>query len=212
MLDSFSDKENSFSDEEDSFSYMEDYLPLRKINWNGENLGVLFYEAYLGVELSHDEILNYFIAKAAKKAEVHPQILAYLAKIISLGLDKKISSGEVLRGRGNKARKKTRFPVSVSERVAFSKRGQGDLITFYEKLSTPSGLVGSTSPDNIQKMHQKERERCRRLIAVKKLLDDIVEIHTRLYNSEPITFEGPHYISDQHEKLQQIYKNSNKLW
>lgn len=66
----------------DSFSYMEDYLPLREISWDGENLGVLLYEGYMGVELSHGAILNYFIHRVNKKNEVPYSVLAYISKTL----------------------------------------------------------------------------------------------------------------------------------
>jgi hypothetical protein len=196
----------------DSFSYMEDYLPLREINWDAENLGVLLYEGYMGVERSHGAILKYFIHRVNKKSEVPSSVLAYVSKTLLLGIEERISSAEILRGKGNKSKKKVTLPADMFSVIPALKGRKGDLKSFYEKLSDYPVLVGYTSPDNIEKMHGKERERRRRLLAVKKLLDDIVEIHIRLYNSEPITFEGSHYISDQHEKLQQIYKNANKLW
>jgi hypothetical protein len=196
----------------DSFSYMEDYLPLREINWDAENLGVLLYESYRGVELSHIAILNYFIYKTENKSEVPTQILTYISKVLLLGLKGNISTNEVLRGKGNKARKKTRLPTDLFSAVALLKGGIGDLKSFYEKLSKYPLLVGSISPDTIEQEHKKERKRAKRLLETKRLLDEIIEVYIMINTLKPLTFNGPQHIIELEAQLAIIYKKPNRLW
>jgi hypothetical protein len=195
-----------------SYSSMQNYLPIRDIKWDDENLGVLLYESYRGVELSHIAILNYFIYKTDNKSEVPPQILTYISKVLLLGLEGNISTNEVLRGKGNKARKKTRLPTDLFSAVALLKGGIGDLKSFYEKLSEYSLLVGNISPDTIEKEHQKERKRAKRLLETKRLLDEIIEVYIMLNTLKPLAFDGPQHITELESQLTIIYKEPNRLW
>ncbi|PKI01344.1 hypothetical protein CXF81_12645 [Glaciecola sp. 33A] len=70
-----------------SYSSMHNYLPIRDVKWFDENLGVLLYESYRSVELSHIAVLDYFICKTDNKSEVPPQILTYISKVLSLGIE-----------------------------------------------------------------------------------------------------------------------------
>jgi len=196
----------------DSFSYVKDYMPLRRISYNGENLGVLLFEGYMKVELSHALLLHYFVSHVDKKHEVKSQLLTYIAKAISLGLNDQISGDEILRGKGNKGKKKSLLPINISSHLAFRDRTKGDLKYFYEKLSDDPNRVGYTSASNIERVHRKEKQRVKRLLEVEVILNEIVDINFRSYENSKDFTRQPEPISEQTAKLKEIYKNPNKLW
>jgi hypothetical protein len=196
----------------DSFNYCEDYLPLRNTSFNGENLGVLLFEGYRGVELSHISILSYFVTKVERKSKLHDPILNYVSKTLSLGLDGKISEKEVLRGRGNTAKKKILPQTDLIAILGLRNSKEGDLKYFYEKISNLPHLVGYTSASNIERIHRKEKLRLQRLLKVKIILDEIVDINLNLNLNPHNSSEQQHSAIDLHSKLKEIYKTPNKLW
>jgi hypothetical protein len=189
----------------DSFNYCDDYLPLRNTNFNGENLGVLLFEGYNGVELSHISILSYFVTRVERRSEIHNSILSYVSKTLSLGLDGKISEKEVLRGRGNKTKKKLLPPADLISILSLRNSNEGDIKSFYEKISNLPQLVGYTSASNIERIHRKEKLRLQRLLKVKALLVEIVDINLNLNLN-------PQHSIELHAQLKEIYKTPNKLW
>lgn len=192
-----------------NFNFQLDYKPLSERFFNGESLGILLYESYKGVEVSHRRLIDFYCTMVERKEpKLDLAVQRYIAYILRTILEQKVPARAVIQGLHYRGRMKSESVIDTEElhlilRKNSSAVGETDKKATFERVSTDfPELSGYRSGAALDQLNRKERARMKRHNEVKVMLDALSE-------DPQIPYEQARLIFD---RLKNIYVDPSRLY